>query len=74
MLENKTLWKVLKIFPLRIFKWFILRFYGKIKFAFCAFIWEEFMDLAKDFGVKVNKNRVSKNVDLFRNRYNSFIY
>ena len=30
-------------------------FYGKVKFGFWAFIWEEFMDFAEDFGAKANK-------------------
>ena len=30
-------------------------FYGKAKFAFWAFMWEEFMDFIEEFGAKVNK-------------------
>ena len=30
-------------------------FYGKVKFAFWSFKWEEFMDFVEDFGAEVNK-------------------
>ena len=30
-------------------------FYGKVKFAFRAFIWEEFMEIVEDFCAKINK-------------------
>ena len=30
-------------------------FRGKVKFAFTAFIWEEFIELVEDLGAKVNK-------------------
>ena len=30
-------------------------FYGKVKFTFRAFIWEEFMDYVEYFCAKVNK-------------------
>ena len=29
--------------------------YGKVRFAFLAFIWEDFMELVEDFEAKVNK-------------------
>ena len=32
-----------------------LNFYGKVKFAFWAFIWVEFMDLIENFSAKINK-------------------
>ena len=31
-------------------------FYGKVKLAFWAVVWEEFMDFVEGFGAKVNKN------------------
>ena len=30
-------------------------FYGNVKFAFQAFMWEEFMELVEDLGAEVNK-------------------
>ena len=59
MLEyNKTSWKILKSFTqecsnddLKL----TLIFYGKVKFAFLAFMWAEFMDFVEAFGAKVNK-------------------
>ena len=30
--------------------WLTLTFYGKVKFTFRSSIWEEFMELVKDFG------------------------
>ena len=36
-------------------------FYDKVKFGFCAFIWEEIMDFVEiNFGAKINKYRLNK--------------
>ena len=57
MLEHQIPWKVLKIFTQECFNddlgLTLIFFYGKVKFAFWAFIWEEFMDFIEDFGAKV---------------------
>ena len=49
--------KILKIFTQECsnddFK-LTLSFYGKVKLAFLAFIWEEFTDFVEVFGAKVN--------------------
>ena len=55
MLEHKFSW-ILKIFIQEYSNddlGLTLSFYGKVKFAFWAFIWEEFMDFV-DFGTKSN--------------------
>ena len=31
-----------------------LSLYAKVEVASCAFIWEDFMDFAEDFGAQVN--------------------
>ena len=57
MLEHKVSWTVSKIFAQECSNddtGLTLSFYSKIKFAFCAFIWESFMKLVKDAGAKVN--------------------
>ena len=35
--------------------WLTLPFYDKVEFAFWSFVQEEFVELEKDFGAKVNK-------------------
>ena len=59
MLESKISWKVLMVFYLEFF-------YGKVKFAFWTFIWEEFMDFAEGFDAKVNKY---SSTDVHKNRF-----
>ena len=44
MLKYKISWKVLKNVLI-----VILSFYGKVKFAFCSFLWEEFMHLINKY-------------------------
>ena len=58
MLEYKSSCEVLKFFAQEYSNDYLgltLIFYGKVRFAFWAFIWEEFMDFVEDFGAKVNK-------------------
>ena len=56
-LENKISWKVLKIFTQEFSNdnLGLALSFCKVKFAFWAFISEEFMDFAEVFGAKVNK-------------------
>ena len=39
--------------------WLTLTFLGKVKFAVWTSVWEEFMELVKDFGAKVNSSSSS---------------
>ena len=52
MLEHKIHWKFSRFLW---WPWVGLEFFfGKVKFAFWAFIWEDFMDFI-DFGAQLNK-------------------
>ena len=53
MLEHKISWKGLNISTQECSSGDHI-FYGKVKFACCAFIWEEFMEVV-DYDAKVNK-------------------
>ena len=60
ILEYKISWKVLQIFAQECSNddlgLTLSFFYGKVKFAFWDFIWEEILDFVEDFlGPKVNK-------------------
>ena len=59
ILEYKISWKVLQILLKNVLMMTLVDlefFYGKVKFAFWDFIWEEILDFVEDFlGPKVNK-------------------
>ena len=55
MLEYRISWKVLKIFTQEFLHGDLDFFNSKVKLAFLAFIFEEFMDFVEDFDAKVNK-------------------
>ena len=45
-----------------------LTFYGKIKFAFAGFTWEEIMEFVEDLGAKVNKcSYINEYINFFYN-------
>ena len=57
MLEHGISCKVLKIITQEYSNndlGLTVRFFGNVKFAIWAFIWEEFIDCIEDFGAKVN--------------------
>ena len=71
ILEHKISWKVLKILAQNCSDddtGLTFKFYGKIKFAFRAFTWKEFMELIEYLGAKVNKcSEINEYINIFCN-------
>ena len=59
LLEHKISWKILKVFAQKCsyvdLGLTLIFFYGKVIFAFQAFIWEELMELVEDLVANINK-------------------